>query len=105
MTTYVHSCANCGEMELERSMKDPAPTKCPVCKRPGLERIYDCQFVRPPDMFQENQNKGAGMWYPELGARYLDAHTKTKINPDAYARSQNEAIEKFKKKGVSVSKC
>ncbi len=105
MTVYIHACVKCGVMELERSMKARSPTKCPKCKRAGLLRIYDCQFIRPPDMFQENKNKGLGEWYPELGARFVDAHTRKIPNPKAYARSQNEAIEKFKQKGATVERC
>jgi len=91
-------------MELERSMKDPSPTKCPKCRQGGLERIYDCQFIAPCDMFQENQNKGLGKHYPSLGKRWLDPHTRTKPNPNAYARSQADAIEKAKRSGLDVSK-
>lgn len=104
MPTYVHVCLWCGQMELERAMKDPSPTHCPKCRQKGLERIYDCQFIAPPDMHQENQNKGLGKHYPSLGARYLDPHTKTKPNPAAYARSQNEAMEKARRKFTSVEK-
>lgn len=103
---YSHLCPDCGDMELERKMSDPTPTKCPVCKKNILQRDYTTvNFHRPPDMFQENKNGGAGSWYPELGPRFKDAHTKQIVNHDAFARSQNEAIEKFRRKGATVEKC
>ena len=101
---YLHLCSKCGEVEHERKMQDKAPTKCPQCHKSGLERVYQISFQKPVDMFQENENKGAGKWYPELGPRFKDAKTKKILNQDAYARSQNDAIEKFTRKGVSVSK-
>jgi putative FmdB family regulatory protein len=104
MPIYVHSCKKCGVMELFRSMKAKAPTKCPQCKRPGLERVYDCNFHRPFDMFQENENQGAGRWYPQMGKQYLDPHTKTKLNPASHKRSEYEAMEAFKRMGHEVQK-
>ena len=92
-------------MELERKMSAPTPTKCPLCHKNILQRDYESiQFVRPCDMFQENQNNGLGKHYPSLGKRWLDPHTRKKPNPDAYARSQVDAIEKCKRSGLDVSK-
>lgn len=106
MPIYQHRCSKCGDMELQRSMKDPSPTKCPQCKRPGLERIYSAYFHPPADMFNETKNKGAGEFYPQLGKQYLDPYTKTKLNPESHARSQNDAIEKFKRAGYQqVDRC
>ncbi len=106
MTVFSHYCERCGPMELERSMKDPTPTKCPVCHRNTLQRDYTTiNFHKPCDMFQENENRGLGMHYPQLGPRFVDGHTKKIPNRKAYARSQNEAIEKFKAKGCDVEKC
>jgi len=105
MPIYSHICSQCGPMDLERSMKDPTPTKCPVCKHQTLEQDYTTiQFVRPCDMFQENENKGMGKYYPSLGKKWLDPHTRTTPNPLAHDRSQNGAIEKAKRSGLDVSK-
>jgi putative FmdB family regulatory protein len=102
---YSHICPDCGEMELERKMSDPTPTKCPVCHKNILQRDYTTiSFQRPVDMFQENENGGLGMHYPELGPRFVDAHTKKIPNTKAYARSQNEAIEKMARRGGKFSK-
>jgi len=102
---YGHICPDCGPMELERKMSDPTPTKCPLCHKNILQRDYsDINFQRPCDMFQENENKGLGKYYPSLGARFLDPKTKTKPNPAAYARSRDAAIESAKRQGLSVEK-
>lgn len=106
MPTYEHECAHCGLMELERRMSDPSPTSCPTCGAPGLVRIYQAHFHGACDANQESENNGLGKWYPQLGARFLDPHTKTKPNPNAYARSRTDAIEKFKKRGYTdIEKC
>jgi putative FmdB family regulatory protein len=104
MPIYEHECARCGRLELERRMSDPAPVKCPRCGRAGLTRIYSAHFHGAVDAGQENENDGLGMWYPEMGARYLDPHTKTKRNPAAYARTRYEAMEKLKRRGYGVEK-
>jgi hypothetical protein len=85
-------------VEIDKRMNDPSPTTCLRCHG-KLERIYSINFHGSCDAAQEMENDGFGKWYPQLGPRYLDAKTKTKRNPDAYARSRADAIDKFKRKG------
>ena len=104
MPIYSHRCSQCGTMELYRTMAEPQPTKCPHCRRPGLERIYDSYIHGACDAAQENLNDGLGMFYPSLGPQFLDAKTKTKRNPEAHARSRYDAMERLKRKGYGVEK-
>ncbi len=91
-------------MDLYRSMKDPQPTRCPTCKRDGLERVYN-SFIQPSvDAGQENLNGGLGMWYPQAGAQFLDAKTKRHRNPKSHARSRYDMMESIKRRGGSVEK-
>ncbi len=102
---YQHWCPDCGEMELERKMSAPTPTKCPRCHKNILQRDYTTiHFVRPVDMHQENENGGLGKYYPSLGNKWLDPKTKTKPNPKAYSRTRDGAIESAKRQGLSVEK-
>jgi putative FmdB family regulatory protein len=40
MPTYDYRCAACGhELEVFHSIREPALTKCPQCKKPRLERL------------------------------------------------------------------
>ncbi len=101
MPCYDGTCLTCGVVEIYKGMNDPFPEKCPQCKGNGFERVFANQvaFHAPCDAGWESENGGMGKWMPQLGARYLDAHTKTKLNPDAYAKSRVDAIDKFKRKG------
>lgn len=105
MPIYLHECATCGVMELERPMSARAPTRCPQCKRKGLQRIYQCYFKAPCDMFHENLNGGMGEYYPQYGKKYLDPYTKTTLNPVAHHRSRADALEYAKRQEWSVDKC
>lgn len=103
MTIYQHSCSTCGEMELERRMRDPQPTTCPQCGG-YLERIYSAHLHGAVDAGQENENRGMGKWYPQMGTQFLDAKTKRIRNPESHARSRADALDKCKRKGWSVEK-
>jgi putative FmdB family regulatory protein len=105
MPVYEFRCqAKCGLIEVTKRMADPSPTTCPHCGA-SLERIYSAYLHGACDAAQELENDGLGKWNPQLGPRYLDAKTKTKRNPDAYARSRADAADKFKRKGYeSVEK-
>ncbi len=93
-------------MELERSMRDPAPRTCPQCRQGGLEQVFQAYFHKPCDSGQENENRGAGKFYPQLGKRYLDPYTKTTLNPAAHARTRDQAIEQAKRQGYQgIEKC
>lgn len=101
MPTYDGNCLTCGTVEIYKGMNDPWPEKCPQCKGNGFERIYSTNVALhgPCDSGWETENDGLGKWMPQLGARYLDAHTRTTKNPAAYCRSRADAIDAFKRKG------
>lgn len=106
MPLYAFFCEHCnGEVEVLKGMNDPSPKRCPACGCSRFHRIYgqSVAFHGSCDEGWEQENDGLGKWMPQLGARYLDAHTRTKKNPDAYARSRAEAIEKFQKRGYNKS--
>jgi putative FmdB family regulatory protein len=105
MPTYEFRCfGDCKKIEITKGMNDPSPETCPHCGG-SLQRIYSCYFHGPCDAGDESQNNGAGKWYPELGARYLDAHTKTTINPKSHFRSRADAIESVNRRGGKAEKC
>jgi len=105
MPIYEHRCSHCGDMELQRPMSAKAPKHCPICKRKGFEQIFtSINFQGACDAAQENLNNGAGMYYPQFGTRYLDPHTKTKLNPAAHHRSRADALEFGKRKGWDIEK-
>jgi hypothetical protein len=92
-------------MELSRRMADPSPKKCPLCGSKKFTQLLSrCYFQGACDAAQENQNNGAGMYYPQFGKRYLDPHTKTKLNPAAHHRSRADALEYGKRKGWDIEK-
>lgn len=101
MPCYDGTCLTCGTVEIYKGMNDPWPLKCPRCKGNGFERIFSTQtaFHAPCDAGWESENNGLGHWMPQLGPRFKDAKTKQIPNADAYARSQADGIEKFKRKG------
>lgn len=103
MPLYDGNCLTCGTVEILKGMNDPWPEKCPRCKGRSFTRIFGTAvaFHAPCDSGWEQENNGMGKWMPQLGTRYLDPHTKTKLNPDAYAKSRAEAIEKFQKRGYN----
>lgn len=51
------------------------------------------------DQNWERENGGMGKYLPQAGPRFLDAKTKQVPNPQAYARSRSEAIERYKERG------
>ena len=101
MPCYDGECPKCGVIEIVKSMNDPWPKKCPECKGGTFERCFNTtvRFQGSVDENWHTENNGLGRYLPQAGPRYLDAYTKTKPNPDAYARSRNDAIEKMKKRG------
>jgi putative FmdB family regulatory protein len=108
MPRYDGECLTCGTVEIVKGMNDPWPVKCPQCKGNGFTRIFTCgvAFHAPADSGWDTKNGGLGEWMPQLGKRYLDGATKTQPNPDAYARSRSEAIDKFKRRGYpNIEKC
>lgn len=101
MPLYDYECPTCGVVEVFKGMNDPAPARCPQCKSTTFDRVFSTQtaFIAPCDSGWETENDGLGKWMPQLGARYLDPHTRTTKNPAAYARSRADAIDAFKRKG------
>lgn len=39
MPTYDYSCRECGVMEIEHPIMEPARTQCPKCGAKGFERL------------------------------------------------------------------
>lgn len=105
MAVYDGICPTCGIIEIRKLMNDPWP-HCPMCGSKDFSRVITVpRFNKPADQGWEGENDGLGRYLPQAGKQYLDPYTKTKLNPDAHARSRNEAIEIFKKKGaVEISK-
>ncbi len=100
MPRYDGSCDKCGIIEIVKSMNEPWPAKCPECGA-KFDRVFNTQsnFNKAVDANWENENNGLGRYLPQAGPRYLDAYTKTKPNPDAYARNINQAVDKMKRRG------
>ncbi len=101
MPRYDGTCPKCGTIEIIKSMNDAWPKSCPQCKGDTFDREFNFQtsFHQAADSGWENENNGLGRYLPQAGPRYLDAKTKQKPNPDAYARSRSEAVDRFKKRG------
>jgi putative FmdB family regulatory protein len=101
---YDFFCEGCNkEVEIVKGMNDPSPEHCPECGSKRWHRVFGSAVaVHPPaDAGWESKNNGLGEFMPQLGTRYLDPFTKTQPNPNAYARSRAEAIEKFKRRGYT----
>ncbi len=99
MPLYEYRCGKkCGVIEITKRMADPSPTRCPHCGA-SLERIYSAYLQGACDAAQETENSGLGRWYPQMGAQFLDPHTKTQRNPASHARSRYDAAEKFRRMG------
>lgn len=100
MPCYEFSCDHCEVVQLVHPMSEAHPKKCPQCGSSNFHQIFSVPAtMASADAGWEAENHGMGRYLPQAGPRYLDAYTKTKPNPDAYARSRNDAIEKMKKRG------
>ncbi len=94
MPCYDFFCATCNEVhEQIHSMFDPHGP-CPKCGRKDLERIFDRLVVHGSrDETFHSENNGKGRYIGQLAAR------PDVVDPNAFCRSQNEAIEKAKRQG------
>lgn len=91
MPCYDYECQACGVMELTHGMKDPRPTVCPQCGKPGLEKLILMPAVRPPaDSGWQLENGGKGRYFPQMGR---------KSDPKSYFRDLNSAKEAVSKRG------
>ncbi len=105
MPLYDGECLTCGVVEILKGMNDPFPVKCPQCKGNGFSRVYASQvaFHKPSDAGWESEDGGLGHWCPQLGPRWLDAHTRKIPNMAARARNNNDAYDKFLRRGYDKS--
>jgi len=95
MPLYDYECQRCGVFEAYHGMKDKLE-RCPTCDRRVTRLIaMSVNFIRPPDMFWENENGGKGRYCGQLGR---------KDDPAAYCRSRNELAEKAKRRGQTFEK-
>lgn len=99
MPNHDYSCPKCGTIELYKKMMDPHPRKCPTCKS-QLTHLICAPAVKPaPDMFWENENGGRGRYISQLQQHVGEANDQ-----NAFCRSQNEAIDKAKRLGMTVER-
>ncbi len=93
---FEYCCEDCGIIEIEKGMKDPAPLRCPLCKALGLQRVFSAAIIPSTDSQWKDK------WIPQLGPQYLDAKTKTTKNPAAHFNSLSEVRECAKKRGQDI---
>lgn len=92
-----YSCPNCGVREMYKRMTDDHYTKCPVCKA-KLTYVIAAPAVKPaPDQFWETENGGRGRYISQI-------QQGEKTDPNAFCRSQSEAIDKAKRLGYRVTR-
>ena len=97
MPIYEYQCAKCGSFEYSQSIKDPALTRCPTCRR----RVH--KLVSAPSFHL----KGGG-WYADGYATKKDpssskegAATASKDSTSSNGSSTSEASKKTSNKAES----
>ncbi len=90
MPTYEYACPKCGIVEAFQSIKEPALTKCPTCKKAKVQRMVS---LGGGVIF-----KGSGFWETDYN-RSTDYQAKHKAegapataNPDQ-SKTKNDTAE------------
>lgn len=98
MPLYDYRCAQCGHVHEQFHGMHEKPEPCMKCGRQACVKIISSAVaIKPPvDSGWEAENGGRGRYIPQMA--------KSPNDPRAYARSQNDAIEKAKRLGYSVTK-
>ncbi len=97
MPAHDYLCTECGIIELIKRMSEEHPTKCPKCRN-KISYVVSAPAVKSaPDMFWETENRGRGRYIGQL-------QQGLEKDPNAYCRSQNEAIDKGKRLGFKVTR-
>jgi putative FmdB family regulatory protein len=55
--TYEYVCLNCGNFDLEQSIKDDAIKVCPMCKAPVYRKISGNGFILKGSGFYSTENR------------------------------------------------
>jgi len=100
MPAYDYSCRKCGEIHEQVHGMFELPSACPHCKSKKLEKVIVAPAIKPPvDSGWESENGGRGRYISQLQTEPGPPGEK-----DAYCRSQSEAIEKAKRRGLQVTR-
>lgn len=94
MPRYDYECKKCGVMELTHGFHDEID-KCPQCGVRKITKLISLpSFRMDHDWSAENGGKG----------RYISQVAERQNDPNAYFRSQREALEYVNKHGGTAEK-
>ncbi len=95
-----YTCTKCGDTAEQVHRMADKPEPCQRCGGAVEWAAFIPAVKPPPDMFWENENGGKGHYISQLqrgpGVGECDR--------EAFCRSQSEAIEKCKKRGLRVER-
>lgn len=94
MPTYDYHCPRCKRTHEQVHPMLAAPDGCPHCGFASVQKAFlHAPRVKVPDSGWQAENNGRGRYIGQLAAR------PDVDDPNAYCRSQAEAIEKAKRQG------
>ncbi len=103
MPTYDYECRKgCGVMELVHRMSDTIE-RCPLCKSKEFGKVFlEMPASKIFGSGWENENGGKGRFIDYLAKPTGKHGTYDTKDPNAYARSPQDAIEKGKRMGLKL---
>lgn len=103
MPLYDYECQNCKTVtEFMHSMRETSVPCCPACSSRKMAKLISRITFKVPDSGWEYENNGRGRFITQIAKREGNGYDEN--DPNAFCRSQREAIDKAKAQGYSVSK-
>lgn len=107
MPTYDYECEACHVVsEIIHGMREKLDPResCPACGGHRLVKQVTCCRVKVPDSGWEYENGGRGRFIGQLAKHSPCGNGYDEKDPNAYCRSQREAITKAKDQGKKVER-
>jgi putative FmdB family regulatory protein len=96
MPMHDYHCEKCGDFEAFTFLQEGKLTKCPTCRSKVSVAWITSPRVQGDIADWGNENRGKGRYCPQLASKPKD--------PNAYATSRWDLIDKGKRRGWEIDK-